>query len=158
MSQTTGSLKSSLLFGVGGLTYGLALATIGMGAANGGDGAMVPLYIYGSPLFLPLLFFAPIIIWPSIALILSRAAEPAFKKAFVLLMMIHYIGAVPYLVIWGDWDHFSQLWNRSSASVFILIAAYVAGQVAIWFLFAATQQIVGRERNQIGCRSQDLDA
>jgi hypothetical protein len=142
------------MLGAGGLVYGLVLAVIGTGAANGGDGAMIPLYIFGSPLFLPLLFFAPIVVWATITLILSRAQRAVFKKAFLALMTIHYLGAMFYLAIWGDWDQISQLWSRSPASVFVLIASYLVGQVAIWTLFAATQQIVGPERGE---RASQLD-
>ena len=147
------SVKRSLLLGAAGLVYGLVLAVIGTGAANGGDGSMIPLYIFGSPLFLPLLFFAPSVVWPTITLILSQAQRSVFKKAFLALMTIHYIGAMFYLAIWGDWNQISQLWGRSPASVFVLIASYVVGQVAIWALFAATQQIVGPEPPPAGYSS-----
>src|ERR1700682_2058779 len=150
-TQPFGSTKGSFLLGAGGLLYGLLLATVGMGAANGGDGAMIPLYVFGSPLFLPLLFFAPIVVWPIVTVILSRAAQPTFKKAFLSRMVIPYIGVLPYLIVWGDWDHLSRLWDRSPMSVLVLIASYLVGQVAIWVLYAATQQFVGRELKQRVC-------
>jgi len=138
-------MKRSLLFSLGGLAYGLLLAAIGMGAANGGDGVMIPLYVYGSPLFVPLLFFAPIVVWPIVTVMLNRAHQQKFKNFFISLMAIHYIGAVVYLTTWGDWDHFFRLWNRSPFSVLILVASYLIGQVTIWFLFAATHRVVASE-------------
>lgn len=38
-----------------GLTYGLLLTVFGLGVANGGDGFMAPLYVFGTPSFIPLL-------------------------------------------------------------------------------------------------------
>jgi hypothetical protein len=141
-------MKRSLLLGFGGLAYGALLAMIGLGAANGGDGVMIPLYVFGSPLFIPLLFFAPIIIWPTVTLVLSQAHRSNFKTIFLSLMVIHYLGGLAYLIAWGDWDRLSALLVRSWMSVFILIASYFVGQTILWSLFAATQQIVGRERRE----------
>src|SRR6185295_17235039 len=41
-------MKRTLLQGFGGFAYGALLATIGIAAANGGDGVMIPLYVFGS--------------------------------------------------------------------------------------------------------------
>jgi hypothetical protein len=113
------------------------------GAANGGDGVMIPLYIFGSPLVIPLIVFAPIVFWPSVTFVLGRAERKKFRNLFLFLMAVHYIGMWPYLIVLGDWDHLSELADRSPLSVTILVTSYLAGQVAIWLVFAATQRAVG---------------
>ena len=145
MTRPFGSVRRYLILGAGALVYWLLLAAIGLGAANGEDGTMIPLYIFSSPPVAPLLIFAPIVLWPIVSLILSRAGQSTFKKWLLFLMAIHYIGIMPYLMILGDWDHLSQLIYRSPFFVFILATSYLGGQSAVWFLYAATQHVVGPE-------------
>ena len=57
---------------------------------------MLPLYVFSSPLFLPLLFFAPPVIWCSIAAILSNVSVAKYRVAFFIFLGIHYLGIVPY--------------------------------------------------------------
>jgi len=125
----------TIIFASVGLMYGCLLSAIGMGAANGGDGTMLPLYVFSSPLFLPLLFFAPPVIWCSIAAILSNVSVSKYRTAFFILLGIHYLGIVPYWLIVGDWDRFLKLAERSPASAVILSGAYVVGNIALWLCY-----------------------
>lgn len=118
-----------------GLLYGSVLASFGLGVANGGDGAMIPLYVFGSPLFIPLLFLAPVVWWPTVALILSGAREAGFRKSFLAMMAAHYLGLVPYLIAWGDWGNLSRAWARSPAPLVIMFGWYLAGHAAFWIEF-----------------------
>ncbi|HJQ31236.1 MAG TPA: hypothetical protein VJ866_03605 [Pyrinomonadaceae bacterium] len=128
--------KRVIILTAAGLLYGAALAFFGLGVANGGDGVLIPLYIFGAPLFIPLFFLAPVVLWPAVGFLLGRAGAEVYKKAFLAVMAAHYLGAAAYLLAWGDWEYLSKWWGRSPSPFIIAFGLYVAGQVAIWITFA----------------------
>src|SRR5215510_13320605 len=100
-----------------GLTYGLLLALLGSGVAGGGDGFMVPLYVFGAPFFFPLLMFSPIVLWTIAGFLLSEVESVNWKRAFLGLMIFHYVGIAPYLFFLADWSHGERLWDRSPVMI-----------------------------------------
>lgn len=128
-------MARSITFAAIGLLYGCLLTVLGLGAANGGDGTMLPLYIFSSPLCVPLLFFAPPVVWGAIAGVLANAGSHKNKIAFLVLMGAHYLGIVPYWLFWGDLDRFLKLTERSPASAALLINVYLLGNLAVWFSY-----------------------
>jgi hypothetical protein len=77
-------MRQALLTAIGFL-YGLVLAFFGLGVAGGGHGVMIPLYIFGSPFFFPLLFLAPVVLWTIAGFLLSRAQRRLYRLALFLL-------------------------------------------------------------------------
>src|SRR5947209_11640086 len=101
-----------LLFLVG-LVYGLWLANVGDGLAGGGDGAMIPTYVFGSPLFIPLLTFAPLAIWPTVGILLGKLERRGSSRLFKGIMTFHYLGIVLYLGFLGDWQRLGTSMTRN---------------------------------------------
>ena len=118
-----------------GFLYGAVLALLGLGVSAGGHGFTVPLVVFSSPLFFPLLIFAPIVIWTVVGLLLSQTDNVVCMRALVGVMLLHYVGMVPYLYYLGDWEYGYKVWDRSPAAVLIPFEVYFAGQVGIWFSY-----------------------
>lgn len=124
-----------ILFCIIGILYGVVLTLAGLGAANGGDGAMLPLYVFGSPLFYPLLFFAPIVVWGLVGVFLGGINERKYERGFIAIMGIHYLGVLSYTIFLGDWNKIERLSARSPASIVLLVLLYTGGQILIWTFY-----------------------
>jgi hypothetical protein len=120
------------MFAAGGLLYGVLLSAFGFGLSNGGDGAMIPLYVFGSPLFFPLVVFAPVVFWPIIGILLAAIRVRGYRRSFLVLMAVHYIGIAMYLLTLGDWGQTRLTLTRFPGVMTFAFGIYFVGQVVIW--------------------------
>jgi hypothetical protein len=130
--------KSRAAFVAGaGLVYGAGLLLIGVGAAAGGHGTHVFLWLYASPLgvFPDLATFAPPALWATMALLADLAGFRPARYAFLATLAAHYAMVLLAKEPFGDWPYFAQVWQRSPLFVCVAFALYVVGHVTVWYLF-----------------------
>src|SRR5687767_11908630 len=93
-----------LLYGIGGLFYGIVLTCIGVGAAGAGHGTYVVLGLYSSPLSLtqtiPVALFGTPLLWSIAAALVSAVRHWPARIVFLIAMAVHY-GALPFVLASG---------------------------------------------------------
>ena len=130
-----------------GLLYGLLLTEFGLGAANGGEGTMLPLCVFGSPLFLPFFIFAPIAFWLIIGMLLGLIGVRSYRKVFLALMVLHYLSILPYVMVFGNWRQTYYILVRSPGFITLAFGVYLVGQIAIWGYFTESRRATAPATN-----------
>lgn len=136
MSETPPTTKPNSLWIVG-LLYGLLLTVFGVFAANAGHGTYVLIGIFSAPFGLlgtRASFLGAIILWLMMGLLLGAFR----KKLFLLAIVTHYVGIALLLNTdsFGDWQYFEQALESNATSIFLGLAIYIGGQLAMWLRYA----------------------
>ena len=136
MSEEESTPRPSSM-GAMGFLYGLLLTVFGVFAASAGHGTYVLIGVFSSPFGLlgtRAAFFGAIILWSVMGLLLGSSR----KKLFLLTIATHYVGIVLLLNTesFGDWQYFDQALESNATSIFLGLAIYIVGQLAMWLRYA----------------------
>jgi hypothetical protein len=138
ISAPGGEWLGCVLYGIGGLLYGIVLTCIGVGAAGAGHGTYVVMGLYSSPLGLTqeivIALFGTPVLWCVAGALVGVVRYWPPRIAFLIAMAVHY-GALPLILasgsVFGDWSHA----ERYPDVVIFGVIAYAVGQLILWVLF-----------------------
>lgn len=118
--------------------YGFGLAALGYWIGGGrpllGLLALSPSSIV---IWVPIVGIASVILfWPCLGYMLQSARLPMHRIAFIALMLLHYAGAVAWilqdLARSGPSQDISDIWQREPIGFLLFVAAYLIGQLLMW--------------------------
>lgn len=112
-----------------GLIYSLFLTLNGLTGTGMGHGT-------GTGVFMALAFMPfPLVFWPAIAILLTRARSKSVKRFIILMLALHYLGFAIYLSTLQatDFKDFLIVWNRDAPMWMFNVVIYLVGQCFVWW-------------------------
>lgn len=112
-----------------GLVYSLFLTLNGLHGTGMGHGT-------GTGVFMALALMPfPLVFWPAIAILLTRARSKPVKRLIILMLVLHYLGFAIYVSTLNgtDFKDFLIVWNRDAPMSMFNVMIYLAGQCFVWW-------------------------
>ena len=77
----------------------------------------------------------PLVFWPAIAVLLSRARSKSVKRLVIYMLILHYLGFAIYLSTLDgtDFKDFQIVWNRDATTWMFNFVIYLLGQGFVWW-------------------------
>ena len=136
-------VQSSVKLALGGLLYGLGLASIGVLMAGAGHGTYLLLGIASAPLSFFGFFVSlvgPPLLWTGIGGLLPYNHKQPQRRLLVSVILLHYLGVllIPFFDQYAEWMYFEKAWGQHPVIVLTGLSLYFIGQIMIWFYWFKT--------------------
>lgn len=123
-----------------GLTYGVALTTMGVILAGAGHGTYLLLGVASAPmsyLGVAVAILLPPLLWGAVGWLLSQADRSPQRQLVAIILLAHYAGIffLPGFEEYLEAKYVLKTWEYNPELLIVGLAVYLGGQVVTWYFW-----------------------